>query len=331
MSRPLVSIITPTYNQADYVSDCISSVLAQSYDNWELLIVDDGSTDNTIELARSFVDPRVKIHVQSNLGIWKLSETYNSALDMAQGELVAVLEGDDYWVENKLRSQVSSLADPRVVMSWGRATAINDAGNLLYSFPKQKMEGAPVYCNRPVGSVLDKLLLGNFIPACTVMFRREALTEVGGFQQPVGVPYVDYPTYLRMALSGEFRPLDTVLGFWRRHDRQASELMLARQVESARNLAIETYGELRGDHKRVVTLVRDDIERSYRELTSSTLFERGRIALMRSNWGSATKDFSRALRSGRSARNRTKAVFGLLAAWLHTDLERFARFGRSVE
>ena len=85
MSAPLVSIITPTYNHEKYIGDCIRSVQDQTYTNWEMIIVDDGSTDRTFTIAQTSADShdRIKLCTQKNLGIFRLGETYNFALALS--------------------------------------------------------------------------------------------------------------------------------------------------------------------------------------------------------------------------------------------------------
>ncbi len=108
-NNPLVSIITPTYNHEKFIGTCIESVLKQTYQNWEMIIIDDGSTDKTGVVVAKYDDDRIKYVKQENLGIWKLSETYNKALDMSMGDLVAILEGDDAWPNFKLEEQVKDI------------------------------------------------------------------------------------------------------------------------------------------------------------------------------------------------------------------------------
>jgi len=108
MSSPLVSIISPTYNHEKYIAECILSAQSQTYTYWEMLVVDDGSTDLTLSIARSFAekDPRIRVFTQKNVGIFRLAETYNFALSQANGKYIAVLEGDDVWLPEKLALQV---------------------------------------------------------------------------------------------------------------------------------------------------------------------------------------------------------------------------------
>ena len=125
---PLVSIITPAFNHEKYIGPCIESVLKQTYQNWEQIIIDDGSTDRTAGVVRGFADGRVRYVHQENKGIEALAHTYNHALSMCKGELVAILEGDDMWPTNKLATLTSAFADEGVVLAYGEAADVNPKG-----------------------------------------------------------------------------------------------------------------------------------------------------------------------------------------------------------
>lgn len=102
---PETSIIMPAYNNARFIGDSIHSVLAQTYINWELLIVDDCSKDNTAEIVESFHDPR--IHYQRNAHNMGAAETRNQALKIAKGRYIAFLDSDDLWEPEKLEKQIT--------------------------------------------------------------------------------------------------------------------------------------------------------------------------------------------------------------------------------
>ena len=102
--EPLISILMAAYNSEKTIRYAIDSVLAQTYQNWELLVVDDCSSDNTLSIAGSYVDPRIRVfRNQSNSGV---SRTRKKALDAAAGEWIAVLDSDDMWAPNKLEKQL---------------------------------------------------------------------------------------------------------------------------------------------------------------------------------------------------------------------------------
>jgi glycosyltransferase involved in cell wall biosynthesis len=106
MTSPLISVIIPTYNGEEYISNAIDCVLSQSYENFELLVVDDDSTDDTIEIVCSYDDSRLHIHKnEANLGIAK---NMNRAVDLADGDIIAFLDQDDYWSSKKLRYHVNA-------------------------------------------------------------------------------------------------------------------------------------------------------------------------------------------------------------------------------
>ena len=104
-NKPLISIITPTYNHANYMEKCIESVLEQDYANWEQIIIDDEYTDDTPNIISEFDDERIIYIKQDNIGIQNLNKTYNKALNLSKGEYIAILEGDDYWPDYKLGEQ----------------------------------------------------------------------------------------------------------------------------------------------------------------------------------------------------------------------------------
>jgi glycosyltransferase involved in cell wall biosynthesis/GT2 family glycosyltransferase len=215
---PLVSIITPTFNHVPYIERCVRSVLEQTYSRWELTIIDDASTDGTAEVARDLArrDPRVSVIVHpSRWGAEHLHATYNEALKRSSGEYVAVLEGDDWWTPDRLALQVPQLADDASVVlcyadAWetspdGRPVIYEAArisqGSLRSSFPD---------CVEYFSSLTS-------VPANTVLVRRAALERAGGFQSAVGLPLVDYPTWLTLSLAGDFVRVPEPLAYWRRH------------------------------------------------------------------------------------------------------------------
>lgn len=218
MPTHTVTIVTPTYQHERFIAACIESVLAQTRNDWELVIVDDGSTDATTDIVQGFSDPRIKLIRRTHGGLAKLGQSYDVALDASRSPLVAVLEGDDTWPPDKLERQLGDFEDPGVVLSYGAAALIDEFG-CRYAVADPKQSSAERE-NRPVGSVVGPLATTNFIVAPTVVLRRSALDLIGGFRQPRGIPYVDHPTWLRLAELGEFRYHPQVVGYWRRHPAQ---------------------------------------------------------------------------------------------------------------
>lgn len=123
----LVSIIMPSWNTATFIAESIQSVLDQTYTNWELLVVDDCSTDNTDEILASFHDKRIKyMHNEKNSGA---ALTRNKALREAQGEWIAFLDSDDLWAPDKLEKQIAFMRDNRYSFSYTEYEKIDEEDN----------------------------------------------------------------------------------------------------------------------------------------------------------------------------------------------------------
>ncbi len=127
--KPLVSVIIPCYNQGRFLSSALHSLLSQTWQHWEAIVVDDGSTDDTSQVVERFQDPRVCYFYQQNNGV---SAARNSGLEQARGDFVAFLDADDAWRREFLeRTLVTLLNDPRLGMVYSRYQFLDDQGNLL--------------------------------------------------------------------------------------------------------------------------------------------------------------------------------------------------------
>lgn len=134
----LVSVIMPSYNTAKYIADSIRSVLAQTYHDWELLIVDDCSTDETDAVVASFDDPRIRYFKnEKNSGA---AVSRNRALREAKGKWIAFLDSDDLWMPDKLEKQIGFMKERQVSFSYTRYEEIDSDGNqtgVMVSGPKR--------------------------------------------------------------------------------------------------------------------------------------------------------------------------------------------------
>lgn len=214
--KPLISILTPVYNQGPYIEDTVHSVLNQTYQNWEWIILDDGSTDGTGDIIKRHKDDRIRYSFQKYVGIDHLTRTYNKALKMCNGELIAMLDSDDYWPEYKLELQVKNFEDPNIVLSYGECNVVNQKGKRIsyMSLP----DDISIANNNPVGSSLKLFMLKRkcFIANSTIMIRKNDLLNIGGFIEAKGLAQ-DFPTWTRLSLEGRFSAVPRCLGYWRRH------------------------------------------------------------------------------------------------------------------
>jgi len=214
--KPLISILTPVYNQERFIEQTIRSVLGQTYRNWEWLIIDDGSTDRTREIILSFQDKRIRYTHQEHKGIQYLAKTYNRAFSFCNGIYIAMLDGDDYWPDYKLEVQNRGFDKPDIVLSYGECTVVNHHNKKIASMSIP--EDVNIARNDPIGSALHKFIPERFcfIHTSTVMLKKQALINIGGFIEAEGL-FHDFPTWVRLSIEGKFSVFPVCLGYWRRH------------------------------------------------------------------------------------------------------------------
>jgi glycosyltransferase involved in cell wall biosynthesis len=220
---PVVSIITPTYNHERFIRQCIESALAQTDPRWEQFVVDDGSTDGTESIVREFDDQRITYVRLPHRGIMHLAESYNVALERSRGAFIGVLEGDDWWPPDKIERQLRTFPDADIVLSYGVVAITSETGDFLYHVPSQRVIRRTN--GQPAGSAVRELLRDNYIPAGSVMCRRDALVRAGGFCQPDDVPTTDYPTWLELCRLGRFAATTEMLGYQPPHADQVTTSM----------------------------------------------------------------------------------------------------------
>lgn len=181
---PLVSVVIPTYNRAHMLKDAIDSVLAQTYPNFELLVVDDGSTDDTQALLESYGRRIIAIH-QSNKGV---SAARNRGIRSASGELIAFLDSDDYWRPEKLAVQLDFfMTRPETVLCQTEEIWIRNGVRVN---PKQRHK-------KLSGMIFEASLPLCLISPSAVMMRKALLEEVGVFDETMPA-CEDYDLWLRI-------------------------------------------------------------------------------------------------------------------------------------
>lgn len=220
---PAVSVITPAYNVAPYIAETIESVLAQTFGDFELIVVDDGSSDETFAITSGYVrrDRRVRLLRQSNSGI---SAARNYALRVASGPQVAILDGDDAWVPRYLECQMAILNEhPEVDIVTGNAWFLGGPLDGQSARPWPDLRSLP-----SLGSLLEDET-AVFIMS---VFRRRVYETVGGFDESLRTNE-DYDFWIRAALAGcRFWRNDEPLGFYRRRNDSlsAGELQMLRGI-----------------------------------------------------------------------------------------------------
>ncbi|HEX8644097.1 MAG TPA: glycosyltransferase [Allosphingosinicella sp.] len=207
MEEPLVSAILPVFDRAGSVARAIESVLAQTYQPIELILVDDGSTDGTAEVLERYRD-RARLLRQDNRGAYAAR---NLALRHASGELVAFIDSDDAWLPDKLERQVP-LMRPGVGLVYGDIDILTAPDDAAARATRTGFEMV-----RPCrGAVLECFARGNFVPTCTALVRRSALEEIGGFSEESRIS-ADYLAWFRIARRHRFDFVDAPVALYTRH------------------------------------------------------------------------------------------------------------------
>lgn len=202
---PVVSIIMPCYNAAAHLQSSVGSVLAQTFSDWELIAVDDGSTDNTLAWLQAQSDPRIRVHSQPNRGV---STARNVGLTEARATYVAFLDADDTWDTRFLEKMVASLqAHPQAVL-------------VYCGWQNQGLEGGAgkpyVPPDYEATNKAESLFAGCGWPIHAALVRREAVLAAGGFNRILRNAE-DFALWLRVAMTAPIIRVPEVLAFYHFH------------------------------------------------------------------------------------------------------------------
>lgn len=202
---PLFSIVIPIYNVERYIRECLESVLMQTYSNFEIICVDDGSPDNSIKIVQQYIDPRIRIITQRNRG---LAAARNTGINASRGMFVALLDSDDFWHPEKLQQHYRHLSnDPTIGVSYSASLFVDEHSELLGIGQNPKLANIKpqdIFCRNPIGNgsapVIRKSLLRKMARP----------VEIGG---DIRIQYFDenmrqsedVEFWLRIALKTEYR------------------------------------------------------------------------------------------------------------------------------
>lgn len=217
---PRVSIVMAAKNYARFLPQAVESVRAQTFADWELVIVDDGSTDATSAAVRPFLtDARVHYHRSDRLG---QSRAKNLGIGLSRGQIIAFLDADDAWMPTKLEKQLTRFCDrPDVGVVFCRRTMMDENGVL----------GATPRVSFPRGQVLTEMFVQNFVCFSSAVVRRDVFSHVGRFH-PEWDLAIDYDLWLRVAREYGFDFVDEALVLYRTGHGNLSK-KLADRVDTA--------------------------------------------------------------------------------------------------
>lgn len=229
MIKPLVSVVIPTYNRDKYINETIESVLAQTYPNIEIIVIDDGSTDNTKEVVAQYV-PKIQYVWQKNS---ERGASRNHGLRLAKGEFISFLDSDDLWLPDKIEEDINFFRkNPSVGLVYTDALQVDAKGNYLKLLKPQKYNG----------KVTEKLLEDNFVPMATHLIRTELAKNIGGFREERQLSgSEDWEFWVRLSTVTDFAYLPRATTKIRTHE--ANTMSNPSGMERSMNYAIDIMAQ----------------------------------------------------------------------------------------
>lgn len=212
--QPAVSVIMPTYNRADYLKKSVQSVLDQTFSKFEIIIINNYSTDNTLDVISAFNDNRIKVINFKNEGI--IAKSRNQGIMQADGKYIAFLDDDDLWCPDKLELQVKYLGEhPEFDLVYSNALIIDEHGTRKGLLKDSK--------DAKTGQIFLDLLYENFVPILTVLMKREIFESIGSLTEDTSmIGREDYECWLRASLKYNFGYIDNPLALYRIHSEGVS-------------------------------------------------------------------------------------------------------------
>ncbi|HJE03286.1 MAG TPA: glycosyltransferase [Aliarcobacter thereius] len=224
---PLVSIVVPCYNHEKYVKETIESIINQTYKNIELIVIDDGSKDNSVQVIQELADKYgfTFIH-RPNKG---LSATLNEGIKLSKGKYFSAIASDDILMLEKIEKQVEFMeSNPEYGMCYGKIVYFEDSIENTFEYPNSNRQGW----------VFDDLLnYGCFIPAPSTFMKKEAFDTVGGYDENLWIE--DWDMWLRIAQKYQVGYIDEYLAYYRKHDTNISSQSL--KMYKAEKQILEKY------------------------------------------------------------------------------------------
>ena len=220
-----ISAIIPTYNNAEFIEEAINSILAQSHPVDEIIVIDDGSSDNTETLIQTIRQKTDKLSYikQHNQGP---SAARNHGIEIANGDWIAFLDADDRWPKDKIALQIAALQrEPSLQLISGDMAETDQQGNVLVDSvlaKHQLLEPFQSLAGRPLNNALTALVNKNFIPTGTVLVKRSALNQAGGFNPDIRFGE-DLELWARIACHHPITCLPERLMYRRQHGANATQ------------------------------------------------------------------------------------------------------------
>jgi len=285
-ATPLFSVVIPTFNHANYLGRALQSVLDQTYTNWEVIVIDNHSTDNTDEVMFSFANPNITYKKILNNGV--IAESRNVGIKAAKGEWIAFLDSDD-WTVDKLQVCFDHISN-NVDLVYHDLEIIRDPPVL---FSRRYIQARKL--KKPV--LIDLLANGNAISTSSTVVRKELLKQINGMSEsPDLIASEDYNTWLRIAqLTNQFEYLPRKYGYYLHHDQSMSKKDMS---IPARN-AVTKFIHLLDEKQKI-------------KLETGLAYTKGRFNYLSGNYAEAKQNLLFCLFNG-NFELKAKSVFMLAA------------------
>lgn len=219
-SSPLISIVIPTYNHSKFIGKAIKSLIYQTYQNWEAIIIDNYSIDQTLNEIKNYPDSRIKYFQINNGGV--IAKSRNYGINISRGDWIAFLDSDDWWAHDKLEVCVSNINDEVDFIYHNLETIYNKPRTFLKTnTSKGRKLRKPILNDLLVSTIKD----GNAIGNSSVMVRKNIFSKIGGISEDLNlVGSEDYNTWLRIAqITDHFKYLNNILGYILIHETNVSK------------------------------------------------------------------------------------------------------------
>jgi glycosyltransferase involved in cell wall biosynthesis len=223
---PVVSIITPIFNSEDTIMECYKSVCNQTFRNWEMIMVDDGSADCTPQIISTIEDPQTRILTQNNQGV---SAARNRGIQHAKGKYIAFLDSDDVWKPEKLEQQLKIFEE-----NVSNIGLVHTGYRIFETDPNESSKAYVKSLPFDDESESLRIILENFLVLSSVMIRHDVLKQIGNFDEDL-FGTEDWDLFIRIRKSYCFQFLDQELTLYRYHENGISK-NVTRQINQEMNV-----------------------------------------------------------------------------------------------
>ena len=290
LKTPLVSVVIPTYNHAHFLERALQSVLDQTYTNWEAIVIDNHSTDNTDKIVQSFADPRISLLKINNNGV--IAASRNVGIVAAKGEWVAFLDSDDWWVSCKLYECLKNQND-KVDFFYHDLKLIRESSSFFQMRIKKSRQ-----LNKPI--LIDLLVEGNIISNSSVIVRKSLLDKINGIDESNDmIGCEDYNTWLRLAqITDAFYYVPETLGSYMLHSSGISR----KDMSIPKQYAIAPFIQLLNARRKLM-------------VESRLRYMKARFSFLDNDFFGIKKDLLFCLVHG-NIKIKTKAIFMLISIFI---------------